>query len=65
MKEVDLRFAVYYRGREFAAAAAFLESGSVDTDAFVSREVGLEGVNGAFETLLAPNTERKILVTPN
>src|SRR4051812_30299081 len=37
MKEVDVRFAVYYRGSEFAAAAELLTTGSVDTDAFVSR----------------------------
>ena len=65
MKEVDLRFAVYYRSTEFAAAADLLASGAVDGAAFVSRRVGLEGVNGAFDTLLSPNTERKILVTPN
>jgi (R,R)-butanediol dehydrogenase/meso-butanediol dehydrogenase/diacetyl reductase len=64
MKEVDLRFAVYYRGTEFAAAADLLASGAVDADAFVSRRVGLDGVDGAFDTLLSPNTERKILVTP-
>ena len=65
MKETEVRFAVYYRGREFAAAAELLTSGGVNTDAFVSRRVGLDGVDGAFETLLGPNDERKILVQPN
>jgi (R,R)-butanediol dehydrogenase / meso-butanediol dehydrogenase / diacetyl reductase len=65
MKEVDLRFAVYYRSAEFAAAADLLASGAVGTNAFVSQRVGLDGVNGAFDTLLSPNTERKILVMPN
>ena len=64
MKEIHLSFAVYYRGREFAAAADLLASGDIDAGAFVSRRVGLDGLNAAFETLLAPNTERKILVTP-
>jgi 2-desacetyl-2-hydroxyethyl bacteriochlorophyllide A dehydrogenase len=64
MKEVDVRFAVYYRGSEFAASAELLASGGVDTEAFVSRRVGLDGVDGAFATLLAPNTERKILIKP-
>ena len=64
MKEVDIRFAVYYRGSEFAAASELLTSGGVDTAAFVSRRVGLDGVDAAFATLLAPNTERKILIKP-
>ena len=65
MKEVEVRFAVYYRATEFAAAADLLASGAVDPAAFVSRRVDLAGVDGAFDTLLSPNNERKILVTPN
>jgi (R,R)-butanediol dehydrogenase/meso-butanediol dehydrogenase/diacetyl reductase len=64
LKEVDVSFAVYYRGSEFAAAADLLASGAVDAGAYVSRRVGLDGVDDAFETLLSPNSERKILVTP-
>jgi len=64
MKEVHVSFAVYYRGSEFAAAADLLASGALDAGAFVSRRVGLDGVDGAFQTLLSPNSERKILVTP-
>ncbi|HXY93111.1 MAG TPA: alcohol dehydrogenase catalytic domain-containing protein [Acidimicrobiia bacterium] len=65
MKEVDLRFAVYYRGKEFAAAAGLLESGDIDPAAFVSGRVGLDGVSDTFEQLLSTTTERKILVRPN
>jgi (R,R)-butanediol dehydrogenase/meso-butanediol dehydrogenase/diacetyl reductase len=64
MKEVDVSFAVYYRGTEFAAAADLLASGAFDAAAYVSRRVGLDGVDDWFEALLSPNTERKILVTP-
>jgi len=64
MKEVDVSFAVYYRGCEFAEAADLLASGALDAGAYVSGRVGLDGVDGAFQTLLSPNTERKILVTP-
>jgi (R,R)-butanediol dehydrogenase/meso-butanediol dehydrogenase/diacetyl reductase len=64
MKEVDVSFAVYYRGSEFAEAADLLASGALDAGAYVSGRVGLDGVDGAFQTLLSPNTERKILVTP-
>src|SRR5581483_10743085 len=65
VKEVDLRFAVYYRRDEFVAAAALLASGEIDARAFVSGHVALDGVQGAFGTLLSTTTERKILVTPN
>ena len=63
-KEVEVRFAIYYRGREFAAAAALLASGGIDTTAFVTGSVGLDGVTGAFGRLLAPSDDRKILVIP-
>jgi (R,R)-butanediol dehydrogenase/meso-butanediol dehydrogenase/diacetyl reductase len=64
LKEVQVRFAVYYRRSEFAAAAALLESGEIDARAFVTSQVGLDGVTRAFETLLSTTTERKVLVTP-
>jgi (R,R)-butanediol dehydrogenase / meso-butanediol dehydrogenase / diacetyl reductase len=65
LKEVEVRFAVYYRGNEFAAAAALLESGGIDVDAFVTGHVDLNGVNDAFHRLLTSTSDRKILVTPN
>ncbi len=65
LKEVEVRFAVYYRGSEFAAAAALLESGAVDFGAFVTGQVGLDGVSGAFQRLLTSTGDRKILVTPH
>jgi 2-desacetyl-2-hydroxyethyl bacteriochlorophyllide A dehydrogenase len=65
MKEVQVRFAVYYRGSEFAAAASLLATGGIDADAFVSGSVALDGVAGAFDLLLSTSTERKILVRPH
>ncbi len=47
MKEVDVSFAVYYRGSEFTAAADLLASGALDADVYVSRRVGLDGVGDA------------------
>ncbi len=51
MKEVEVRFAVYYRNDEFAAAAALLNHGGFAVDAFISGSVDLAGVQGAFEAL--------------
>ncbi|HEX4019182.1 MAG TPA: alcohol dehydrogenase catalytic domain-containing protein [Frankiaceae bacterium] len=64
LKEVQVRFAVYYRGDEFGAAAALLNSGGVDTDAFVSGSVNLGGVQGAFEQLISGGSAGKVLVDP-
>ena len=64
MKEVQLRFAVCYRPEEFRAAAVLVGSGEIDARAFVTRAVGLNGVNEAFERLLSSTVDRKIFVTP-
>jgi 2-desacetyl-2-hydroxyethyl bacteriochlorophyllide A dehydrogenase len=64
-KEVEVRFAIFYRGAEFAAAAALLSDGQIDASDFVTRGVDLAGVNSAFETLLGSTNERKILVMPH
>ena len=68
MKEVDLRFAVYYRIGEFAGAAALLARGDVDMARFVGRRVGFDGVAEAFSQLTStpdrPVSERKVLVAP-
>jgi (R,R)-butanediol dehydrogenase/meso-butanediol dehydrogenase/diacetyl reductase len=65
LKEVQIRFAVYYRGDEFAAAAALVNGGGVMTDAFVSAKVSLGGVQGAFDRLTAASGgDGKTLVTP-
>jgi (R,R)-butanediol dehydrogenase / meso-butanediol dehydrogenase / diacetyl reductase len=64
MKEVQLRFAVYYRPDEFRAAAALLGAGEIDASAFVTSAVGLNGVNEAFGRLLSSTLDRKVLVTP-
>lgn len=65
LKEVQIRFAVYYRRREFAAAAQLLESGAVDRPAFVTSIVSLEDIGSAFRRLLTTTAERKVLVRPH
>jgi (R,R)-butanediol dehydrogenase / meso-butanediol dehydrogenase / diacetyl reductase len=66
MKELELRFAVFYRLAEFDAAARLLAGGGFDTDAFVSTRVGLDTVGAAFTRLLDHSTdERKVLVLPD
>ncbi len=64
MKQVELRFAVYYRRAEFAAAADLVAAADFDAVALVSRAVTLDGVDDAFRLLLSSRTERKVVVTP-
>jgi (R,R)-butanediol dehydrogenase / meso-butanediol dehydrogenase / diacetyl reductase len=65
MKEVQVRFAVFYRDEEFAAAAALLNGGGVDPGAFIASTVHLPEVQGAFEHLLSqPGGAGKTLVLP-
>ena len=63
VKEVEVRFAMYYRGDEFAAAARLLESGGINVNAFVSGQVALDGITDAFSQLLTRGG-RKLLVVP-
>jgi (R,R)-butanediol dehydrogenase/meso-butanediol dehydrogenase/diacetyl reductase len=64
MKEVALRYAVYYRAEEFAAAARLLESDGFDPSSFVTRTVALGAVGDAFRDLETGTDERKVLVDP-
>jgi (R,R)-butanediol dehydrogenase/meso-butanediol dehydrogenase/diacetyl reductase len=64
MKEVQVRYAVYYRSEEFAAAAALLESGTLDPTDFVTRTVTLDAVGQAFDDLQSGSGDRKVLVDP-
>jgi len=64
LKELTVRFAVYYRRPEFELVASLLGSGEIDPTPFVSDRVGLDGVEGAFRRLLSTTDERKVVVLP-
>jgi 2-desacetyl-2-hydroxyethyl bacteriochlorophyllide A dehydrogenase len=64
MKEVEVRFAVYYGGREFRAAADLLAGGGFDAQSFVTSRVELHGVTDAFQRLLAGAEDGKVLIRP-
>ena len=64
MKEVELRYVVYYRLKEFAAAARLLETHTFDPTSFVTRSVPLDVVGEAFQDLESGSLDRKILVEP-
>jgi threonine dehydrogenase-like Zn-dependent dehydrogenase len=63
-KELSLQFVLAYTPEEFTATLHALADGEVDPSAFITGNVGVDGVAGAFETLGKPDRHVKILVEP-
>jgi threonine dehydrogenase-like Zn-dependent dehydrogenase len=63
-KEIDLRFVVGYTPLEFRDTLHMLAEGEVDPRPLITGEVGLEGVEGAFDDLADPERHAKILINP-
>ncbi|RJL35514.1 zinc-binding dehydrogenase [Bailinhaonella thermotolerans] len=63
-KELTLAFAYSYRKEEYARTLDLLARGRIDAEAFVTGEVTLDGVAGAFAELHRPNDQVKIIVRP-
>jgi threonine dehydrogenase-like Zn-dependent dehydrogenase len=63
-KEIDLRFVIGYTPLEFRDTLHMLAEGDVDPRPLVTGEVGLEGVEGAFDDLADPEKHAKILIDP-
>ena len=64
VKELDIKFTFYYANSEYEQALALLAAGELNWQPLVTGTVGYDGVQGAFETLLAPNDHIKIMVQP-
>src|SRR5918996_140150 len=63
-KELDLRFVIGYTPLEFRDTLHMLAEGKVDPRPLITGEVGLEGVETAFDALADPETHAKILIDP-
>jgi threonine dehydrogenase-like Zn-dependent dehydrogenase len=63
-KEIDLRFVVGYTPLEFRDTLHMLAEGEVDPRRLITGEVGLSGVESAFDALGDPETHAKILIDP-
>jgi len=63
-KEIDLRFVVGYTPLEFRDTLHMLAEGEVDPRRLITGEVGLEGVDAAFDALGDPEMHAKILIDP-
>jgi 2-desacetyl-2-hydroxyethyl bacteriochlorophyllide A dehydrogenase len=65
LKEVSIRFAVYYSPAEFHTVIDAFAGRSIDPGPLVGREVALTALNDAFAALAASSTNGKILVVPS
>jgi threonine dehydrogenase-like Zn-dependent dehydrogenase len=63
-KEIDLRFVVGYTPLEFRDTLHMLAEGEVDPRPLITGQVGLDGVEGAFDDLADPERHAKILINP-
>ncbi len=63
-KEIDLRFVIAYTPLEFRDTLQMLAEGEVDPRPLITGEVGLEGVDAAFDALGDPEKHAKILIDP-
>ena len=65
MKELSLRFAIYYRRQDFAYTIAMLEAGRIDPRPLITRRVILDDLPDMFESLKqGTNDQCKVLVEP-
>ncbi|MFF1594977.1 hypothetical protein ACFVY0_44050 [Streptomyces sp. NPDC058286] len=65
VKELDIRFSLYYSPQEFGQTLAMLASGEIDAAALVTGRTGLDGVADAFERLSDSPSDAKIVIDPS
>jgi threonine dehydrogenase-like Zn-dependent dehydrogenase len=63
-KEIDLRFVLGYTPLEFRDSLHLLADGKVNAAPVLTGEVGLAGVDNAFQALSDPEAHAKILIDP-
>jgi threonine dehydrogenase-like Zn-dependent dehydrogenase len=64
VKELDIRFSLFYTLEEFAQTFAHLAAGDFDVAPLLTGTVALEGVSDAFERLRSNPHDAKILLDP-
>ena len=63
-KEIDLRFAFYYRTRDWDLTLRALDDRRIDPLPLVTHEIDLDAVPERFAALAHPTTECKVLIRP-
>jgi threonine dehydrogenase-like Zn-dependent dehydrogenase len=64
LKELDVRFSLYYTPEQFADTFTHLAAGDFDVAALLTGTVGLDGVADAFARLATSPRDAKILLDP-
>jgi (R,R)-butanediol dehydrogenase/meso-butanediol dehydrogenase/diacetyl reductase len=64
MKELDLRFAFYYRRSDFTTTVDLIARDRIDPLPLVTDEIALDDVPDRFEALKHPTRECKVLIRP-
>lgn len=64
LKELEVRYCLYYRTSDFTAAADALHRGLLDPTPLVTDVVGLDDLPPRFEALKTPTTEGKLVLRP-
>jgi threonine dehydrogenase-like Zn-dependent dehydrogenase len=64
MKELDVRFAVYYDRRDFVDTLEALDDGTLRVDGLVTDVIDLEALPATFATMLAGAETGKVVVVP-
>ena len=65
MKEVSIRFAVYYAPGEFRTVIDAFASGTIDPGPLIGTTLGLGSLDDGFDALAAGSTLGKILIQPS
>lgn len=64
-KELALQFVLGYQHEDFTLVLDLLAQGHIDTDALVTRVIGLDDLPAVFERLRRPGPDAKVLIDPS
>ena len=65
LKELSIQYVYAYTPDEYAYALRLIAEGDVDAGAFVTGQVGLDGVAEAFADLADPERHMKVVIAPS
>lgn len=63
-KEIDLRFAFYYRTNDYLVTIDMIDNGRLDPLPLVTEQIALDEVPERFEALKSPDSGGKVLIRP-
>jgi (R,R)-butanediol dehydrogenase/meso-butanediol dehydrogenase/diacetyl reductase len=63
-KELEIRFAFYYRARDYDTAISMIDRERIDPLPLVTAEVGLDELPQRFQQLKAPTDDCKVMIRP-